>query len=137
MRYLVIAAHDELACALQDAVKLIAGEQQAKRVHPFCMTMGKEVQTFLCEVQAFLADKEEADEFLILCDLYGASPCNSALMGFRYTNYRIVTGVNLGMVLEALFSLDAGTLDELGDQLVEKGKEGITKVYIASDTGCA
>ena len=52
-------------------------------------------------------------------------------MGFRYTNYRILTGLNLGMLLEALFSLDAGTLDDVCDQLVQKGKEGITKVHLA------
>ena len=83
------------------------------------------------EITAYLQDKEDGDEYLILCDLYGASPCNSALMGFRYTNYRILTGLNLGMLLEALFSLDAGTLDDVCDQLVQKGKEGITKVHLA------
>lgn len=132
MRHIVVATHDRLACGFVDALSLIAGEEQAKRIHPLCMTMGKEPEQFVKEVAQFLADKEQEDEFLIFCDLYGASPCNSSLMGFRYTNYRIITGVNLGMLLEALFALDTGDLDELCDQLVQKGKEGITKVYLAS-----
>lgn len=130
MRYIVVAAHDRLACGFVDAIGLIAGEEQAKRIFPFCMTMGKDPEEMIKEITAYLQDKEDGDEYLILCDLYGASPCNSALMGFRYTNYRILTGLNLGMLLEALFSLDAGTLDDVCDQLVQKGKEGITKVHL-------
>lgn len=132
MRYILLATHANLAFGFIDAVKLIAGEQQAQRVFPLCMTLGKQPEDFIRETAAFLEDKQPEDEYLIFCDLYGASPCNSALMGFRYTNYRVITGVNLGVILEALCIIDMMSLDELSDQLVQRGKEGIVKIHIQS-----
>lgn len=130
MRYIIIATHAHLAEGFIDAVKLIAGEQKANQIIPFCMTMGKEPEAFIEEEKDFLKDKNEDDEYIIFCDLYGASPCNSSLMAFRFTNYRVITGVNLGVLLEALYLLDTGTIDEIVDQLIQTGKEGVKKVYL-------
>ena len=39
MRYILLATHANLALGFIDAVKLIAGEQQAQRVFPLCMSL--------------------------------------------------------------------------------------------------
>lgn len=126
----MIVTHDQLSKAYKEAAGMIAGKEAVKDIQCFCMTEGKDVEEFINDVKEYLSDKENTDEFLILADIFGASPCNTSLMGFRGREYRIVTGVNLGMILEALFVLNSQELDKVAEHLVENGKEGIKKVYL-------
>ncbi|MGN1277546.1 MAG: PTS sugar transporter subunit IIA [Floccifex sp.] len=132
MRYLIISSHSVLANAMKESAGMIAGKQAVDSIITFHMVEGMEPVEFIENVNQFLKDKKEEDEYLILTDLYGASPTNTSLMAFRYRNYRIVTGLNLGMVLEALYMIQSEqTLDEIADQLVQRGIDGIKKVYLA------
>lgn len=127
MRKIIIATHDHLAEAYVGVIKMIAGSETASRIKPFCMTEGKTPEEMSDEIKSCI---KEDDSYLVFADLYGASPCNSCLMGFRKTNYRILTGFNLGMVLEALYAPEDESIDSLANRLVETGKEGIRKVYL-------
>lgn len=129
MKHIVIVTHSELSEAYKKAAAMIAGEKALKNIKCFCMTELKSVEEFLVEIEQYL-EKKHGDEFLILADIYGASPCNTSLMGFCKENYRIVTGVNLGMLLEAICQLDNSSLMDLADYLVNVGKEGIKDVYL-------
>ena len=132
MRYLIISSHCILADAMKESAGMIAGNQAVESIITFHMTEGMEPDEFIENVNEFLKDKNNEDEYLILTDLYGASPMNTSLMAFRYQNYRIVSGLNLGMVLEALYMIQSEqTLDEIANQLVQRGMEGIKKVYLA------
>ena len=132
MRYLIVATHCVLADAFKETAAMIAGEQAASVIKTFHMTEGMDPGEYLEMVAEFISDKNEDDEYLILADLYGASPCNTSIMGFRGKNYRVVTGLNLGILLEALFAIQGdGSLDDIADQLVATGTAGVQKVYIA------
>ena len=70
---------------------------------------------------------------LVLCDLKGGTPFNTAL---RYKlekgrEMEVITGVNLPMILEASMALETcEDLNELISIAIESGKEGIEKIDI-------
>ena len=68
---------------------------------------------------------------LILTDLYGATPCNVATRlcasGSASGKRRVVSGVNLPMLLRALNYCDLG-IEELAAKAAEGGRGGIVAV---------
>ena len=71
---------------------------------------------------------------LILVDLYGASPYNASAynMSFFQENnipVRLVTGVNLPMVITAASMRDSfSSVDELYESVMEEAKDGIKEM---------
>ena len=63
------------------------------------------------------------DPVLILSDLFGGSPIMTLLSVFRDNDYKLISGFNLPMIIEAL-SQDSSTmsLQEAAEQIVENGK---------------
>ena len=77
--------------------------------------------------QAFMCYGHD-DYILALTDVYGGSITRvlSEYVGIR--NLHIITGINLGMLLEALFAKDMYGKDELITYLMKNGKDGIQYV---------
>lgn len=128
IRY-VIATHSILANSLVETSKMIIGEINDSRIHCLTMTSEKSMD-HLCEEAKLILNFYPEDEFLILVDLFGASPFNSCLSAFRYANYRLITGVNLPMMLELLLSGDDMNLDQLWEHLQAVGHESIKPVFL-------
>ena len=133
MKHILIVSHCSLASSYIETAAMIAGKQSLEEVHSFSMREGEDFEEFVEEISKYVAQDVDG-EYLVLADLFGASPCNSTCMAMRGKNYRIVTGLNLGMLLEALFSLESLSLDELSEKLMERGKEGIQVVYIPDNS---
>ena len=68
---------------------------------------------------------------LVLTDVFGATPCNVAQRLVDGVNSRLVTGVNLPMLLRAV-SYRAETLDSLVSRAVVGGTQGVMQVAIAA-----
>lgn len=129
MIHLILVSHHNLAKSFLETIQMIAGEEVTKNISTICMTYGKDPEEFLREAQEIVS-KHEKDQFLIFADLYGASPCNTMCMALRGREYRIVTGMNLGMCLDVLFKIRNTTLENLSLEMEETGKKGVQVVYI-------
>lgn len=68
---------------------------------------------------------------LVLTDVFGATPCNVAQRLVDGVSSRLVTGVNLPMLLRAV-SYRAETLDSLVSRAVVGGTQGVMQVAIAA-----
>ena len=89
----------------------------------------KMIDTFIENVKE-LAQRTEND-VLFLTDLLGASPYNATAQAMNHCrNKKIVSvsGVNLPMVIEAVFKRDTMEVTELADDLVEIASQGIAKL---------
>lgn len=128
MQFLV-AAHGRLAEHLVASSEMILGSNRSD-LHFLNMTVDKSGDNFVAEARS-LYEKYKGQQFLIFADLYGASPCNSCLSAFRNAEYRLLTGVNLPMLLESLTLKDSGMgLEELWNNVANSGVEGIRKVHL-------
>ena len=125
---LLVASHGPLSKAIVESAALIAGEEAVKDIKTISITMSTSYEeTKELIDQAFMC-YEHDDFILALTDVYGGSITRvlSEYVGTR--NLHIITGVNLGMLLEALFAKDMYGKDELITYLMKNGKDGIQYV---------
>ncbi|MBQ1610135.1 MAG: PTS sugar transporter, partial [Elusimicrobia bacterium] len=63
---------------------------------------------------------------LILTDMLGGTPCNASVLLTKSFNIEVLTGVNLPMILSAVFaSKTVNTAKELADKVLADGKKSI------------
>ncbi len=84
-----------------------------------------------CDPERILADARQAAEemdsgagVLVLTDLYGATPSNIACRLHRFHELRVVSGLNLPMLIRVLNYPDLD-LEELQQKAVSGGRDGI------------
>jgi PTS system mannose-specific IIA component len=71
-----------------------------------------------------ISDQEKGT--LILTDMLGGTPCNAALPMCKKFNVEVLTGVNLPMIISALFaSKSALNAQELADKVLADGQKSI------------
>lgn len=127
MTGILIVTHGELANGLMDSLSLIMGEQEA------CQTLGlkhgDDIGEFNEKIQAGICQLDTGDGVLVLVDLFSASPYNQAAMSFNQLKehrYRLVSGVNLPMIIEAFNQRMIGSdLETMYQAAMTAGKDGI------------
>jgi len=84
-----------------------------------------------CDPESILADARQATEeldsgagVLVLTDLYGATPSNIACRLHRSHELRVVSGLNLPMLIRVLNYPDLD-LEELQQKAISGGRDGI------------
>ena len=129
MKHIIIATHGTLAPSMIETAKVVCGGELVKDIVPFCMTESTNADELAEQIQAYV-DKDPEGEYFVLVDLFGASPCTTCVRVLGRYNYRLVTGLNLGMLIEVLLNRDTATLLELEDKAINAGKEGMNKFYL-------
>lgn len=109
MIHVIVAAHGGLAQALLATLETIAGQQP--HVHAVGLAPGATPDDFARDLARAAGRDKPA---LVLCDLRFGTPHHAALRLAAQNNaIRVLTGVNLAMLLEAALSEDVVTLDAL------------------------
>ena len=127
MAQLLVVAHMPLASALQAV---------ARHVYPDCGTQlaaldvapGASLEEVGEQVRQALAAAGGA-EVLILVDVFGATPCNAALMAADGVRSRVVAGVNVPMLWRTLCYADQ-PLDDLVNRAVAGAAQGVMHVSV-------
>ncbi len=125
---LLVASHGPLSSAIVDSAALIAGKEAVKDIKTISITMSTSYEETKELIDQIFICYEHDDFILALTDVYGGSITRvlSEYVGVR--NLHIITGVNLGMLLEALFAKDMYEKEELISYLMKNGKGGIQYV---------
>jgi mannose/fructose/sorbose-specific phosphotransferase system IIA component len=124
MVHLILAAHGTVAQGILSGAELICGKQKNISTISLMPSMGAEM--FGMELQKIISSIKEEDEVLILTDIIGGTPTNQAIR--KYANNKrvsIVTGLNLAMLLEAIFERVNRTAEETAEICEKAGKDGI------------
>ena len=115
----LLAGHGALPSGVADAAELVVGPQSRLLV---CELGPAESPDSYGERLADLVG--DAPDVLVLADLPGGTPANAAkLLAARRGGVRIVTGLNLPMLLEVL--VRDGDLDELAAFAHAAGRGGV------------
>ncbi|MFC3894563.1 PTS sugar transporter subunit IIA [Lentzea rhizosphaerae] len=114
----VLAGHGALPSGVAGAAELVLGPQPRLAV---CELGPAEDPDSYGERLAALT---RGAAVLVLVDLPGGTPANRAkLLAARREGMRIVTGLNLPMVLEVL--VRNGDVDELAERALSAGRDGV------------
>ena len=122
---IILATHGEFAEGILQSGSMIFGKQEnvkAITLHP-----SDSPESLKERMQEAIATFDNQDEVLFLVDLWGGTPFNQAnnLCG-EHSNWAIVAGLNLPMLIEAYssrFSME--TAKEIAAAIIEPAREGV------------
>ena len=122
----LVVAHGPLGKSLGDALAHVLGAPPAQfAVIEFAP--GDDPTAVLPQARAALAGVDTGDGVLVLCDLYGASPCNLAMKLADPGRVEVVAGVNLPMLVRS-FTYRDRPMDVLLRKAVSGGCDGVVHV---------
>ncbi len=122
----LVITHGKFGIELLKSVEMIMGEQEDAAALGLCL--GDDVEALRADAQRIIAENQEADkETIVLVDLFGGSPSNVALYALRSSDTKLITGVNMLMLIEFFSSRDSEELSDLVEKMIASGIEGIKK----------
>ena len=116
---ILVVSHGRLAQELLETAKLFLGE--APQAAALTLDNAEDADSFRIRMTQAVLSLDAGEGVLILADLFGGTPCNCA-MALLSHRVRLLTGVNLPMLIEALSSRES--IDSL-PQILETGRQGI------------
>lgn len=117
-----IVSHGDLSKGILDSVEMITGKQ--KEINIFQLKPGKSPDSIAGEIEKHIKNNHNK-KFLIFTDLIGGSVHNSVLKLALYKNVNIVSGFNLGMIIDSILSLNDENCEVEIENIIKGGKEGI------------
>jgi mannose/fructose/sorbose-specific phosphotransferase system IIA component len=126
----IIVTHGNLAEELLETAKTIYGEFSD------CVPISnvqKSPQALCEELEKLVDSQADSDGILILTDFFGGS-CSHACLGVeqKHENVRLVTGVNLPILLAFLYRRNEVSFEKLPGELVERGIKSIQELDAGS-----
>lgn len=120
---IIIMGHGNLPSALKETAKLLLGET-AERVVTIELHPQDTAEKIKKELESILQTAEEA---LIFADLLGGTPSRVIAEVILASNkkYEAVFGINLPMLLQALFDIEEKDVKTLAKEIATQGKESI------------
>ena len=118
---LLLVTHEKIGEQILEAARTAMGEPLPNAA--LCISPDHPPERISAAVAAEIQRLDQGDGVLVLCDLYGATPCNRVCIACE-PGIRIVTGCNLPMVLK-VFNYASLDLHRLADKAVEGGRTGI------------
>lgn len=125
---LILMSHGFMALEMLNSAKMIVGDVSEANVLSMAEADGLAGTTQ--KLEAILNKWDKNQEIIILTDLRGGTPCNVAMMKMQdYSNLKVLSGLNLGMLIEALMS-PLVDVRELENYLLEIGRESVSKIEL-------
>ncbi|NVN58860.1 PTS fructose transporter subunit IIA [Enterococcus avium] len=121
---IVLMTHGSFGKELIASGELILGE--LKDVFSISLEAEKEPMELMSELETLL--QSDFDQYILLADLFGGTPCNVAARFSLEDNVIVLSGVNLPMLIEAEMARMQGSYDGLEEKLMKSAREGIKDV---------
>jgi PTS system mannose-specific IIA component len=124
---IIVVAHGELAQELVNSAEIIAGKQLnlyavKKGANDSLIQMQKRIDCLLHSINC-------ENGTLILTDMVGGTPFNASALMCKSFNIEVLSGVNLPMVLSAIFiSKKSSSVSYIADKIFLDGQKSIVNV---------
>lgn len=124
----LILTHGKLADGLKNSVEMIMGQNES--FNTLGLYEGDDFAEFKEKVLEQICELDSGEGVIVLVDLFGASPYNSVMFNYqeikrREKNIRLITGVNLPMVIESLNARNYTSIDKLYEEVMQMGINNI------------
>ena len=128
MYKILIVSHSELSKGLVEATKMILGDAEGidhiildeSGIDVFSKKLDEKVKSIT----------ENNESLLILADIFGGTPFNQSMVkSQQYENVRVISGVNLQMVIESVMNR-SNDIDEAVENIISSTKESIMQGVI-------
>lgn len=124
----LILTHGKLADGFKNSVEMIMGQNESFKT--LGLFEGEDFSEYKEKVLELITELDSGEGVLVLVDLFGASPYNSVMFNFqeiknRGLKVKLLTGVNLPMVIETLSARTYMDFDKLYEEAMQTAKENI------------
>ena len=121
---IIIISHKDIGEAILNTAKDMLGADLPLRVYIVDVQLDTDPDKLTPRIDTAIAELGQEDGILILTDLYGSTPCNIAQKLTDIETVRIVTGLNVPMLIKVL-NYPNLPLDELAEKARRGGRAGI------------
>ena len=123
----LIITHGIFGKELLKSVEMIMGEQEDVKV--LGLSLGESVDELRSTADNIIVENQNAGmDTIVMVDILGGSPSNVALYLLKkYKDIKLITGVNMLILVEFLQSRESYELGDLIDLMINSGIEGIKK----------
>ena len=122
MRQFIIASHGELASGMVSAAEMIIGD--ITRMRSCNLSDYKTIYDLYEDVKSYIVANPET-ECVLMIDLLGGSVNNLLMQLCEYKNVFVVTGINLGLLLELYLSSENEQMKVVALKAIESSKNNI------------
>lgn len=120
---IIICGHNHFASGLLSALEMIVGKKETIMAIDFEIS---ESDLKLEEKIRKAVENFSDHSILFACDLMGGSPFKAcSKIAFYKENYEVVTGINLGGLIDSSVKLQILDIHELAHNLVEASKKSV------------
>jgi PTS system mannose-specific IIA component len=120
----IVATHGDYGTSLLSTLRMILGESPALLSVPLQPEDSLESFRTKIEKALSLVDPQGSGTF-VLVDMLGGTPFNVAIPFAAQGKVRVITGVNLPMLVKVLSHREETDLDQLCSEVREAAREGI------------
>jgi len=121
---IIIISHKNIGESILHATKDAFGKELPIPVYIVDVQPDTDPEKLSPRLEAAISELDQGQGVLILTDLYGSTPSNIAQKISHIDSVRIVTGLNLPMLIKTL-NYPKLTLDELAEKARRGGRAGI------------
>ena len=122
---IIIITHGDFSKSLLETAQGIVGKQQF--ISAITISYSEDPKVVQQRLENEINANETVDDWLILTDMIGGTPCNICLTLIEKLKekYEVVSGVNLYMVISAFINRAQMPLTELKNKIIEDAKLSI------------
>ncbi len=120
---ILLITHNDIGNALVHTATRVLGTLPLS-TNAISVKTDQDPEIMIAKVDELIKDIGTPAGVLILTDLFGSTPSNIAKALKDKVNARVISGVNLPMILRIMNYPDL-TLDELAEKALNAGKEGV------------
>lgn len=125
MFQLLLVSHGDLAESMLKSAEMIVGPQP--EIKTLCLYPEDTPEGFREKVNSIL-EEWKGEDIMVLSDIRSGTPFNASASLMQNHKFRHISGINLGMLIEALIDRDYSTADETGNTLMELAGQSILDV---------
>ncbi|MBP1042293.1 PTS sugar transporter subunit IIA [Vagococcus sp. BWB3-3] len=116
---IIVLSHGDFAEEAIQSAALLAGQQPS--LIGIGLHHGKAPEQFRQELQVAIKKLDVGEGVLVLVDFYGGTPANEVMKLMKTQPIHVVSGLNLGMLLEVILKRDQVSLADLAAIAVNSG----------------
>lgn len=129
---IILASHGSMAKGVYESYQFFNND--CEQMEYVCLAADADPTTFKDLLKVKYEKVSDGDGVIILTDIPGGTPANQALLLTQeYTDIRIVSGLNLMMLLDLSLKRNNLVLDDACNQIFESAKESIIVLPPLSD----
>lgn len=125
MFQLLLISHGKLAEAMLESAEMIIGPQ--KDVQTLCLNPEETPEDFREKI-AHILEPWKDENVMVLSDIRSGTPFNAAASLMQSFDFRHISGINLGMLIEVLIDREVMTAEEAGNTLMDLAGQSILDV---------